>query len=136
MNRYFFLPLVALALSVMPAHAAELAPLRPPAVPLVATDPYFSIWSGTDKLNGSETHHWTGKPHTLRSLVRRVAIGLRWPRTRSSSPVVMPPSSPPARLLARRKCAGASLYSISSWTAEPGRRAPATPSPISTALTA
>jgi hypothetical protein len=70
MNRRFCFPLVLLALSLTTARAADLKPLRPPAVPLVATDPYFSIWSGTDKLNASETHHWTGKPHTLRSLVR------------------------------------------------------------------
>ena len=70
MNCRFCLPLLVVALCVTFVRAAELKPLRPPAVPLVATDPYFSIWSGTDTLNGSETHHWTGKPHTLRSLVR------------------------------------------------------------------
>lgn len=43
---------------------------RPPAVPLVTVDPYLSIWSFNDRLNDADTHHWTGKPHTLLSLVR------------------------------------------------------------------
>lgn len=37
----------------------------PPATPLVACDPYFSIWSTGDTLNANETTHWTGKSHRL-----------------------------------------------------------------------
>jgi hypothetical protein len=54
--------------------------LRAPAVPLVACDPYFSIWSQHDTLTGGDTTHWTGKPHRLVSTVtvdgkRYAAIG-------------------------------------------------------------
>lgn len=51
-------------------HSEEISPLSPPATPLVACDPYFSIWSTGRNLTDVETTHWTGRPHRLRSLVR------------------------------------------------------------------
>lgn len=50
--------------------SGALPPLRPPSVPLVIHDPYFSVWSNTNKLYSSETRHWTGREHRLSAMVR------------------------------------------------------------------
>lgn len=44
--------------------------LNPPATPLLTIDPYTSIWSFGDQLNGDATRHWTGQPQQLNGLIR------------------------------------------------------------------
>ncbi len=51
-------------------NAPEGNALIPPATPLVACDPYFSIWSQADTLTETETTHWTGRRHQMTSLVK------------------------------------------------------------------
>lgn len=44
--------------------------LRLPSVPLVVSDPYFSIWSPFDKLNEGTTRHWSNDEKPLDGMLR------------------------------------------------------------------
>ncbi|MRG43594.1 DUF4965 domain-containing protein [Chitinophaga sp. SYP-B3965] len=43
---------------------------KAPSYPLITHTPYFSIWSSSDKLNGSVTKHWTGADHSLVGIIK------------------------------------------------------------------
>lgn len=45
-------------------------PLRAPANPLIAVDPYFSVWSNTDDLADSFPVHWTSEVKALSSFIK------------------------------------------------------------------
>ena len=82
-------------LAAIPAIAQNLTPLRPPAVPLILHDPYFSVWSAADHLNDAGTTHWTGKPNSLSAAVRvdgKVAnlIGAAGNRRNASAAPLLP----------------------------------------------
>ncbi len=77
---------------------------------------------------------WPVARSTESSGLRSVATGLTAARTTMASPLLMPPSTPPARFVRRPHEARAG--STSSWTALPRRARTPKPSPISTPLTA
>ncbi|MBO7468196.1 MAG: DUF4965 domain-containing protein [Bacteroidaceae bacterium] len=52
--------------------------LRLPSVPLVVSDPYFSIWSPYDQLTDGTTRHWTDDEKSIEGLLRVDGTTYRW----------------------------------------------------------
>jgi hypothetical protein len=75
-NTAVFALIGAAAASLMAPHPVRAqaepaeAAFRPPAVPLVTSDPYLSVWSEADHLNDKNTQHWTHHEQSLVSLIR------------------------------------------------------------------
>jgi len=63
------LPMLAMA-AKKPDAPVVAKSLRAPAIPLLTSDPYFSVWSASDQLSETATTHWTGKVQSLIGALR------------------------------------------------------------------
>ncbi len=60
--------MLVLVVALAPTRAAD--SFRPPAVPLVTHNPYFSVWSMTDRPTDDWSRHWTGSVQAISGLAR------------------------------------------------------------------
>ena len=43
--------------------------LRPPAIPIITIDPYFTVWSPSNLLTDTDLQHWSAKPNRIKGYV-------------------------------------------------------------------
>jgi len=86
-----------LSLSLFVAAASAPSQQRVPATPLITHDPYFSIWSKTDKLTDSDTVHWTGTEQPIAGIAR---IDGKAYRFMGATPDSVPPMEQTGRVIA------------------------------------
>jgi len=61
---------VVLCLLAPTAAHAQQETFRPRAIPLVTHDPYFSVWSMSDRLTDEWPKHWTGTVNAMCGMIR------------------------------------------------------------------
>ena len=70
--------IATLAVNVLTCLSATAQQHRPPAVPLVTNDPFFSLWSMSDRLTDAPVKHWTEVAQPITGLIRIDSKPYRW----------------------------------------------------------
>ena len=52
--------------------------LRAPSYPLITIDPFFSVWSSSDKLTDTDTVHWTSRPNKIMGIANIDGVDYRF----------------------------------------------------------
>ena len=105
MKRIFMLAVACVLTMYIVAQTAEVfkpykaTNLRLPSVPLVVSDPYFSVWSPYDKLTDGTTRHWTNDEKPLNGLLRVDGVTYRF--MGAEQEYILEPVAPMAEILTR-----------------------------------
>ena len=43
--------------------------MRPPAIPIITIDPYFTVWSPSNILTDTDLQHWSAKPNRIKGYI-------------------------------------------------------------------
>jgi hypothetical protein len=86
-------PILLSLLLAISASAQTITAHRPPAVPLITNDPFFSIWSVADNLTDANTKHWSDSDQRMTGLARIDGKTFRWMGREPRLPANTPPSA-------------------------------------------
>ena len=84
--------LAALCVAFAPPNADPLADLnfRPPAIPLITTDPFMQVWIRGNTSTAPNVTHWTGQPKTTTGLLRVDGTTYRYLGNGTEPPLAQP----------------------------------------------
>lgn len=92
------------------------AAMRLPAVPLITCDPYFSLWSGSDRLYERDTMHWTGRTKVVRGTAQIDGVGYRFMGVGKEAPMEQTGLYVTATCTEYRFEAGGVALTVDFWT--------------------